>query len=204
MSNTNKTAFINCPYDDEYKSLFQLLVYLCAYFSYEPRFASEDYSSSSRTKKIIEMIKETSVGIHDISRIALTDGYPRFNMPFELGMDYIYTEEFNDDRKILVLDGNNNDYKRTLSDLNCSDIDAHENKPKKLISIVRNFFIGIEQLSDVPSPEKIFKEFRTLFKPWLSQNLKTNGVKSSLIAMNEYKNKVWMFFDKTNIVTRPT
>ena len=168
------------------------------------RSVMEDSSSSSRANKIIEMIKESSVGIHDISRVSPTDGLPRFNMPFELGMDYIYTEEFNDERKILVLDGNRDDCKRTLSDLNCSDIDAHENDPKKLIKIVRGFFIGIEGLSNVPAPDKIFKDFRTLFKPWLNKNLKTNGFKRSPLAMGEYKNKVRTFFEETNIVIRPT
>ena len=88
MSDRRK-VFINCPYDKEYFNFFQLLVYFCFFFSYEPCFASEDFSSSSRIQKIEEMIEQSSIGIHDISRIKLTDNHPRFNMPFELGMDYM-------------------------------------------------------------------------------------------------------------------
>ena len=191
----NSKLFINCPYDKEYNPLFQILVYFSYLFSHEPCFCSEDYSSSSRMNKIIQLIKETDIGIHDISRITLSDGYPRFNMPFELGMDYFYSEDVNKQKKLLVLDDSDGTYRKTLSDLNCSDIGAHNKDPKTLINILRNFFISLDNLQNVPSSDILLKQYRTIFKVWLSNNLKNNGIKGNKIAMSEFKAKVKLFFD---------
>lgn len=187
-------VFVNCPYDNEYKEFFLLLVYFCVYFSCEPCFASEDYSSSSRTDKIIEMIKESSIAIHDISRVTLTNNLPRFNMPFELGMDYFYAKEVNKKKRVLVLDGSDNDYRKSLSDLNCSDISAHNNDQKKFVDILRHFFIGVYKLENTPSSNILLREYKILFMPWLNNNLKCNGLKRCSIEMGEFKNKVILYF----------
>lgn len=39
-------------------------------------------------KEIYRLVGEAKYGIHDISRIELTAGLPRFNMPLEVGLDF--------------------------------------------------------------------------------------------------------------------
>ena len=127
-----KKVFINCPYDTEYNEFFKVLVFLCAYFGCEPMFASADKTTKARIDKIIELIKDTDFGIHDLSRIELSDEkYPRFNMPFELGMDVMFCSEKNQERKLLVLDGESRSYERTISDLKFTDIEGHKNNISK-------------------------------------------------------------------------
>lgn len=162
MSNS---VFINCPYDEQYKEFFKLLVFLCKYFNHDVEFASGDLSSQLRLVKIIELIKKTKFGIHDISRFYSQDGTkPRFNMPFELGMDYMYANICDPDKKILVLDGKENDYHCILSDLVGSDIKAHNNDKNKLIELVRHFFVGADKYQSVDTADRIFKLYVLDFK----------------------------------------
>ena len=60
-------------------------VYRCGFF---PKTAlDEDDGSDNRLTKIIRKIRDSRYGIHDLSRIELSNAaWPRFNMPFELGI----------------------------------------------------------------------------------------------------------------------
>lgn len=193
----HKKAFINCPYDKEYLDFFKILVFLCAYFGYEPLFASEDKTTHPRNEKIIELIKVTDLGIHDISRITLTKNkYPRFNMPFELGMDVMYSTEINKQKKILILDGNDKDYEITISDLKCADIESHKNNAKTLFKIIRNYFVSTSEYEDVKSPREIEKQYTLDFKSWLADKLKNTGFdEKEEIEMFEFKQKTMQYFN---------
>ena len=81
-------VFINCPFDENYSELLRAIVftvYKCKLFPVTA--LTEDNALENRLDKIIKLIKKCKYGIHDISRISLNqNGYPRFNMPFELGI----------------------------------------------------------------------------------------------------------------------
>lgn len=194
------SVFINCPYDEQYKDFFKLLVFLCKYFNHDVEFASSDLSSQLRLNKIIELIKKTKIGIHDISRFYNQDGTkPRFNMPFELGMDYMYANLCDIDKKILVLDGKQNDYHDILSDLVGSDIKAHDNDENKLIEIVRHFFVGTDKYKSVDTVDRILKLYKLSFKTWLHDNLAKHGFDNDIIEMVEFERKVDLYFSSNNI-----
>jgi len=60
------------------------------YLGYSPRIALETNDSGKlRLNKITELIKESKLGIHDISRIKAKkkNEFFRLNMAFELGLD---------------------------------------------------------------------------------------------------------------------
>ena len=197
MSEQLKGIFINCPYDDEYKQFFEEIVFLCYYFHFEPHFASEDISSGSRQDKIVGLIQNTKYGIHDISRVSIShiSGLPRFNMPFELGMDVMHCVETDKDKKLLVLDGKKGNYEKLLSDIKCADIEAHENKPENLFKILRTFFLQIGSYKDVKSPNYILNYYQMTFSVWLKENLRECDIDmASGISMLEYKQKVCQFF----------
>ena len=200
LSNMSEKVFINCPYDKEYKNFFEIIIFLCAYFDYEPCFASERTSTEPRQEKIIELIQSSSIGIHDISRTKLTNGMPRFNMPFELGMYVMHIAETDKSKRILVIDGGDNDYRRTLSDLNCSDIEAHNDNEEKLVKIIRDFFVNIRHIPNAFAPKKILLLYKTQFKTWLFENLDINGYEDKEIDVGEFKIKVMSFFNNTNII----
>ena len=85
----NDNVFINCPFDDQYKPLFNAMVFAIHDCSFVARSAQEaEDGSQVRIDKIYKIITECRYGIHDLSRTEL-DGetcLPRFNMPLELGV----------------------------------------------------------------------------------------------------------------------
>ena len=85
----DRRVFINCPFDGQYKPLFEAIVFAVRDCGLRPRCALElDDASEVRIDKIFKIIAECRYGVHDISRteVASASGLPRFNMPVELGM----------------------------------------------------------------------------------------------------------------------
>ena len=85
----DENVFINCPFDGEYQSLFQALVFSVQVCGFVPRSALElEDGSEVRIGKIVRIIAESRYGIHDLSRTGLDpeSHLPRFNMPLELGL----------------------------------------------------------------------------------------------------------------------
>jgi len=116
-------VFINCPFDSEYKPLFEAIAFAVLACGFRPRCALEiDDSSEVRIDKIFKIIAECKYGIHDISRTEVTSasGLPRFNMPLELGM-FLATKRFGAGRQrqkvCLILDSMPYRYQQFISDI---------------------------------------------------------------------------------------
>lgn len=86
----SQNVFINCPFDKEYSSLFDAIVFAVHDMGFRPRCALEARNAGQfRLEKILEIISQCKYSIHDLSRTELDpeNRLPRFNMPFELGLD---------------------------------------------------------------------------------------------------------------------
>jgi hypothetical protein len=82
-------VFINCPFDAQYRPLFEAIVFAVLDCNFRPRCSLEiDDASEVRIDRIFKIIAACRFAIHDISRTEVTgaSGLPRFNMPLELGM----------------------------------------------------------------------------------------------------------------------
>jgi hypothetical protein len=80
------SVFINCPFDAQYRPLFEAIVFGVLDCGFRPRCALEiDDASQVRIDKVFKLIAESKYGIHDISRTEITSAgaLPRFNMPLE-------------------------------------------------------------------------------------------------------------------------
>lgn len=139
-------VFINCPFDDDYMPLLRVLIFTVIQCGFKPRIATERSDSGEvRIKKITEIIGESKYSIHDISRIepSSASDLPRFNMPFELGIDFGSREHGSDQlkqKKCLVLEKERYRYQKVLSDIAGNDIKAHKNEPIALVRAVRTWF----------------------------------------------------------------
>ncbi len=127
MANTGsefeRNVFINCPFDPEYRPLLRAILCTVIYCNLKPRIATEGADSGEvRIKKIVDLIKESKYSIHDISRMEpLEEGdLPRFNMPFELGIDFGCRASSKrgklSTKKCLILEKERFRYQRVLSD----------------------------------------------------------------------------------------
>jgi hypothetical protein len=142
----NRDIFINCPFDDDYRPLFQALVFVVADCGFRARCALELLDSGeTRCEKLRRLIRESRYGIHDISRTE-TDkdsGLPRFNMPFELGLDvgckFFGGQSRERSKRILVLSKERYEYQKYLSDIAGQDIQAHQGRAEDLIDVVRGW-----------------------------------------------------------------
>jgi hypothetical protein len=89
------SLFINCPFDRRYLGFFRAIVFTVHDCGYIARCAQEISNANQvRVQKIMDLIRDCRVGIHDISRTQTngTPRLPRFNMPLELGMFLAATE----------------------------------------------------------------------------------------------------------------
>ena len=179
-------VFVNCPFDEPYLELLRPLLFTVVYLGYTPRIASErSDSGENRLDKICGLVHASRYSIHDLSRLKSSgaDEFYRLNMPFELGIDYgarQYGPGFLRDKKCLVLEKAQHDFKRALSDLSGIDIKSHKNSPADIVRAVRDWFyetVGIETEGNPSNdyPRVIWNRFND-FATFLYEERIANGV----------------------------
>ena len=164
----SKNVFINCPYDVDYIHLFNAMVFTVHDIGFRPRCALEASNAGlSRLNKILDIISECKYSIHDISRTELdaASGLPRFNMPFELGLD-LGCKKFGKSHQIekvsLILDIEPFRYQMFISDISGQDISAHGGQENAVVEIVRNW-LSLEldpRIIIVPGGDMIFQRYQ--------------------------------------------
>ena len=162
-----ENVFINCPFDDQYLPLLRPMLFTVIYLGMTPRISSEAIDSGqARLGKIVEMIRVSKYGIHDLSRSqAQKKGeHFRLNMPFELGIDLgsrHFGKAEHKSKKILVLEAEPHKSKFSISDLSGCDLEAHKNDPYELIGIVRKWLMNAASLNAVGTAkiESAFNDF---------------------------------------------
>jgi len=139
------SVFVNCPFDPGYKSMLEAVVFAVSACGYTVRSALEvEDSGDLRLTKIIGLIEQSRLSVHDISRVTLdvATKLPRFNMPIELGialgMKHLGRKALRQ-HKMLVLDSDRYRYRVSASDLAGIDISEHSDDPEKIIAAVRAF-----------------------------------------------------------------
>ncbi len=162
-------VFVNCPFDRQYRALFEAIVFTVFDCGFRARCALElDDSSEVRIAKLIRIIRECRFGIHDLSRTKLdpfTD-LPRFNMPLELGI-FLAAKAFGDKQQskkvALILDRKPYRYRKFISDMSGQDIRAHRNDPEQAVFTVRNWLRDSSGRHTIPGGDVIqhrYKAFR--------------------------------------------
>jgi hypothetical protein len=83
----HRRVFINCPFDNDYLPLLQAIAFAVIDCGFSPRLAIQEVNGRLRLEKMISLMRESRLSIHDISRLPARPGeLPRFNMPFECGV----------------------------------------------------------------------------------------------------------------------
>lgn len=163
----DQSVFINCHFDAAYEPVFDAIVFTVATCGLRVRSALEIADSGEvRLIKILRLLSSSRFSIHDISRVELDgdSGFPRFNMPIELGaalgMKHLGRAKLRE-HNLLVLDSERYRYQKFASDLAGIDISAHKGTPEGAIACVRNFLAT--HYSVLPSPS-VIKEAYLLFE----------------------------------------
>jgi hypothetical protein len=144
-SDYDHSVFVNCPLDEEYRYLFEAVVFAIQDCGYITRCALEvDDASEVRIDKIAKIIGECRFGLHDISRTGADSAtsLPRFNMPFELGLFFGAKRFGRAEQRLktcLILDVERYRYQKFISDIAGQDIAAHSGDSGTAIRIVRDW-----------------------------------------------------------------
>ena len=130
-SNYEYNVFINCPFDDLYRPMFEAIVFTVQDCGFIARCAREVSDSSQvRIDKIFQIVSECKYGINDILRTELdnTHGLPRFNMPLELGI-FLGAKRFGSrnqkNKMCLALDREQYRYQKFCSDISGQEHSQH-------------------------------------------------------------------------------
>lgn len=131
------SLFINCPYDKEYRPLFDAIVFASLCCGFEPRCAKDSGAISlARIQRITTTLRSSKYSIHDLSRCqgAGAENLARFNMPLELGMAMELGFTAMHDWAVLV--PRQHAYVNYMSDLGGHDLLSYDGTPAGLVPTV--------------------------------------------------------------------
>jgi hypothetical protein len=199
----NKSVFINCPIDAKYTPLFRAVVFAVLRCNHHVRCAvEEDDASEIRLNKIFRMIAECRLGLHDLSRTEMDtrSRLPRFNMPFELGL-FLAAKHFGrdeHDRKVcLVFEKKRHSYEAFISDIKGQDIVAHENKPRIMVTRVRNWLASNSTGPHLKGGHAIWHDY-VAFQHWLPHQCRRVDLKDRDLIFGDYVNLVYQWIETHN------
>lgn len=179
QSTFDRSVFLNCPFDEEFSPILQAIAFCITDMGFQPRLAPENADNAqNRLDRIVELIRASKYGIHDLSRCKSTgpDQYSRMNMPFELGLDHgcaRFGHTAESGKAILVLEATRYDFQKTLSDISGWDIAAHGHDHIKAVKAVRNWLVHIAN-ADPVGPTRILDNYAT-FQEWYLERERYRG-----------------------------
>jgi len=192
-------VFINCPFDEKFRPMFDAIVFAVHDCGFRPRCTLENVDSGdTRITKIIQLLKSCRYSIHDISRtqISAENRLPRFNMPLELGLDLglRYSENLAwGQKKCVVLDRIQYRYQKFISDIAGQDIRSHGNDPSRVIRVVLDWLRTASERASIPGDTDILRRYRR-FQRDLPRIIKTAGLRKATLGFVDYSNMaaVWL------------
>lgn len=172
------SVYLNTPFDKEYKEMLYSIVYTICKCGFIPRSALEDDNAlNPRLSKTTTIIGDCKFSIHDISLTETSEGEPRHNMSFELGMIFgatTFGDPLHRNKVALILEKQKYLSQRYISDLNGVDIKAHNQEPAKAIKIVRDWLkisSGKLEMDGHVSLQKDYQNFRKNVLPKVVKKL---------------------------------
>ena len=126
----------------------------------------------------------------DISRIEVSreSSLPRFNMPFEFGLDFgakHFGSRQQKRKRLLVLDAKPYRYRASLSDIAGQDIHVHNDSPDDVIKVVRHWLRTASRRQSIPTVTTIWKRFLA-FGETLPQLCDENRIERADMQFIEY------------------
>lgn len=184
-------VFVNCPFDDEYRPLFEAIVFALHDCGFAARSAlAVTDASQVRIEKIAAMIAGSKFGLHDISRTELdaTTGLPRFNMPLELGL-FLGAKRFGTGKQrqknCLIMDVERYRYQKFISDIAGQDIVMHGGDTARAIRVVRDWLSDADSSMKIPGGATIAQRFG-VFRSVLPAACAKVGLDPHALTFNDY------------------
>lgn len=153
-----ESVFLNIPYDKQFEDLY--LAYIVDLTQLGLRVnATLAVPNQGRLESIIQLIEQSDFSIHDLSRIELSEGIPRFNMPVELGLALYRSHIAKGRHRVFVFETKSYRAQRSTSDINGIDPQIHGGTPKGVMAGLRNIF---RQPGNVTTVPEMLASYRSL------------------------------------------
>ncbi len=170
-----ENVFINCPFDNEYFPLLKSLLFTLIYLDFVPKISETRDSGDIRLRKIQKLMAISQYSIHDLSRMdpPKKKEYPRFNMPFECGIDFglkMSDEIKYEEKKFLILEKELHRYQKVISDISGNDIYSHSNEPEMVVKAVRDWFRRMKKVEDYKRIWLAFNQFTSDYEQILRKS----------------------------------
>jgi hypothetical protein len=192
----DKSVFINCPFDRDYKPLFEAIVFTIFDCGFRPRCALETEDGGQvRMEKIFGLIGESKLAIHDLCRVDLDSvtKLPRFNMPLELGI-FLGARRFGQGRqkekRCLIMDWERYRYRAFISDIAGQDIREHREDPMRVIQIVRDWLRSQSQSAKILGGAAIAERYEA-FRAELPDLCREARLDAENLIWVEYTELIW-------------
>ena len=134
-----------------------LIAGLCA-FGLRPRATLEIPGPKRRLDRILELISACRYSFHDLSRVQLSRGAPRFNMPFEVGLA-VATARWRPAHQWFLLEARPFRVQQTLSDLGGTDAYIHGDGPRQLLIALTDALVRVAKQ---PTLAELYRTFQLL------------------------------------------
>jgi hypothetical protein len=173
----SQSVFLNIPYDDQFEDLY--LAYIVGLTQLGLKInATLAVPNQGRLGRIVQLIERSDVSIHDLSRIELSSGIPRFNMPLELGLALYRSHMTGGKHRVYVFERKAYRTQQSTSDINGIDPQIHNGRPKGVMAGLRNIFHQPKGTTTVP---EMLASYRAV-KRRLPEFRKKAGTKSAFEA----------------------
>lgn len=134
-----QAVFLNIPYDDKFENLY--LAYIVGLTQLGLKInATLAVPNQGRLDRIIGLVESSAFSIHDLSRVELSSGVPRFNMPLELGLALYRSRATRGRHRVFVFEKKDYRMQKSTSDVNGIDAQIHNGRPKGVMAGLRNIF----------------------------------------------------------------
>jgi hypothetical protein len=157
-------VFLNIPYDGRFQNLLLAYIAGLAAFGFSPPATLEIPFSKRRLERIISLISSSEYSIHDMSRVELdrtAPRTPRFNMPFELGLT---VGMGNRQQEWIVCEARPHRIKKSLSDLDGTDVYIHGETVRGVFRELRNAFVRNRRQPSALQMMQIYRVLRSNFE----------------------------------------
>lgn len=207
-SSFDRRVFVNCPFDEDYIHFLHALIFTVHQCGFSSQTAADETGShETRLQKIVRLIQQSRLSVHDMSRLSLDpkSQLPRFNMPFECGLAFGITKTTHEERSLLVVCSEPYKDKVALSDLAGMDPGYYQNSELKLIEHMRRFLASNDKSGSL---KKGASEIHTRLndcRAWMPKYLKAQkvGISAKEIASLKYLTE-WRILTVEWLLLHPT
>ena len=154
------SVFINCPFDNDYRIIFDAVVFATVCCGFIPRSAIESGCTAvPRMDRITQAILSSKYSIHDLCRCRGEGekNFSRFNMPLELGVSMAqrFGSEGSQSHDWLLLVPDDGEYARYVSDLAGFDPKRHDGSLLSIIPAVMSWLATRPDAIKTPTPRDV-------------------------------------------------